>query len=192
MRFFIAIGLPDSVKTSLMAIQPAAGPGIRRVEVANLHLTLHFLGELSDQQYRQVCQSLARIHQEEFTLRVRGLGTFPERGEPRILWAGIEINPRLQSLHEELGETLREAINYQTENRPYAPHITIARLKEGSRLDSITECLNRNREIHLAATPVTQFGVYSSQVLDGVPHYREEAAFLLRKIASGDHRPEQP
>jgi 2'-5' RNA ligase len=127
MRLFIAIELPDEVKTPLGSMQIQI-PGSRWVPREQIHLTLAFLGEVDDTMLTRLTAELSQIRISGFCLRFTTTGCFPDRRRPRVLWVGLEPEPLLESL----AILVRRAVlacNIPQEERPFSPHITLARLK---------------------------------------------------------------
>ena len=126
--YFLVIPLPDEVKGRLVAVQPPALPGMRLVGRGEMHLTLYSLGELAPRYDEAIRKALASVKANAFTITISGVGRFQLEGEPQVLWAGIESSPPLLALHRSIGAVLTDAIGFQPEELPYAPHITLARL----------------------------------------------------------------
>ena len=105
--------------------------GIRWVPETNLHLTVWFLGVVSDARATAVLESLnAPLHVAPFTLHLAGLGAFPPSGPPRVFWMGVaQGRTELAKLHDEIGARL-EPWGFRGEGRPYSAHLTLARVKE--------------------------------------------------------------
>src|SRR3990167_4334870 len=94
MRAFIGISLPDAVRSSLASLQrqlSESGADVKWVEPANLHVTLKFLDEITDDQRRMAEALLGRVAQREhaFTLALGRVGAFPSTSLPRVLWVGL-------------------------------------------------------------------------------------------------------
>ena len=127
MRLFIAIELPDGIKRQLAGMWTDI-PGCRWVAREQIHLTLAFLGEVDDATFKSLTRELARIQAPGFRLRFSGTGCFPDRRRPRVLWVGLEPEPLLSSLAS-LVRTAVLACDIPQEDRPFSPHITLARLR---------------------------------------------------------------
>lgn len=84
-RLFVAADLPDEVRDLLIAVQAAPRAGMRLTPRHELHLTLHFLGEVKDDQLPAIHQTLGKV-------RLEGVGRFPEDGPAQVLWAGVPIS----------------------------------------------------------------------------------------------------
>ena len=140
MRLFVAAHPSDEVRTGAARCADqlrdrlehvGASRGIRWIPPANLHLTVWFLGEVSEPRAGAVLDALRPpIPIAPFRLRVSGFGAFPPSGPPRVLWMGVtEGLQTLALLHEAVGARL-EPWGFRPEGRAYSAHLTIARLKE--------------------------------------------------------------
>lgn len=110
------------------------GAGLRWVPAENLHLTVWFLGEVSDARAAAVLDSLAPpLRAPAFDLQIAGLGAFPPSGPPRVLWLGVVRGvAELAEAHDEVGARLAPW-GFAPEGRAYSAHLTIARVKEPPR-----------------------------------------------------------
>ena len=138
-RTFIAIELSDEARSALLDLQnrlKAVVPPktVRWTAPSSIHLTLHFLGEVAVGQVEPISEAVKTTANgcRPFTLRLAGVGCFPNTRRPRIVWVGVlgKTGPLLD-LHRDLGERLKMAIDYSPESRPYSPHLTIGRVKNG-------------------------------------------------------------
>jgi RNA 2',3'-cyclic 3'-phosphodiesterase len=136
MRVFIAIDLPNDIRTQLKDVQRVLRPlttAARWVAPESIHITLKFLGEVPDKRVGQIDASLAGLTWKRFTIAVHGVGFFPGARSPRVFWAGMDA-PTMQELTEELDARM-EPLGFEREKRTFRPHITLARAK-ASRLDA--------------------------------------------------------
>ena len=103
----------------------------RWVSRANLHLTLVFIGHVADAEVPVLKSSLGPPFEvRPFELRIEGFGTFPASGPLRVIWMGVVAGMReLSLLHSEITARLARE-GHAAEARPYAPHLTIARVKD--------------------------------------------------------------
>jgi 2'-5' RNA ligase len=139
-RLFVALEPPDPVRRRLAALSDelrrAAGRAaddVRWVAPANVHLTLQFLGAVPEERVAAVQAALRDAAREArpLSLAVRGVGGFPNARRPRVLWAGLEgdLAP-LAALVGALGARLAK-LGYPPEDRPFSPHLTLGRAREG-------------------------------------------------------------
>jgi 2'-5' RNA ligase len=133
-RTFIALDLSEAARAALrgeLRRLAQALPDVRFVDPASLHLTLAFLGELDDETLAAVIALAGEVarHAAPFELALAGLGVFGPPAAPRVIWAGVggETRPLL-ALQRRLAAAL-EAEGFPHEQRPFAPHLTLARLK---------------------------------------------------------------
>jgi RNA 2',3'-cyclic 3'-phosphodiesterase len=134
-RTFIAVELPNAARVALQAHitrLSRALPRVRFQSPESLHLTLAFLGELDDEQVDAATQAaiVAASTVSPFTLTVAGLGIFGPPSAPRVLWCGVGGDvPALLRLQAALADRLAAA-GFPREERPFAPHLTLARFKQ--------------------------------------------------------------
>jgi 2'-5' RNA ligase len=178
-RYFIATPLPDEARDRLVAVQPPAVPGMRILAREELHLTLHFLGEVAANDIDTARAALVAVRMNAFTIGLSGVGMFPSKRHAKVLWAGVEANADLTELHRAIGAALTDAIGFRFEDRPYSPHITLARLDDPSPPDVIDRYLEDNWGFVVPYVPIDHFGLYSSRFADNVPKYQEESVFPL-------------
>jgi 2'-5' RNA ligase len=139
MRLFIGIGLPLSIGEALAraarALLPPAHEGSTRVRLTrphDMHITLSFLGHVEPSHLEQIQQSLATLHANPMRLELNGAGIFANGG---ILLAKVKPSPNLLSLAEQVIQAM-ERCGYPREQRPFTPHVTLARNKGRIRLAS--------------------------------------------------------
>jgi len=122
----------ESVKAAISA--HAFARNFRWVPEKNLHITIWFLGEVRDERADAVLNALRPpLAASSIPLAIRGFGTFPPSGSPRVLWMGvIDGLPQLASANAELGGRLAPFgfVSEAAAGRPYSAHLTVARVKE--------------------------------------------------------------
>lgn len=129
-RLFICIELPDYVRAKIETLQRTyrKADGLHWIPGENLHVTLAFLGEVeSEETQRELAKRLTEIQVRPFFLEFGGIGIFPGKGRPRVLWSGVEkADPRLFQLHGKVAQVGLD-LGFEPELRRYSPHVTIAR-----------------------------------------------------------------
>jgi len=128
MRLFIALDLPDTVRSYLSMVQGGL-PGARWVAPESLHLTLRFVGDSSTGLAEDLVIALSRVRADAFDLSLGGLGVFGDRRRARMLWVGAEPSPPLRHLQSKV-EQAAQSVGLEAEHRKFHPHVTIARLKD--------------------------------------------------------------
>ena len=144
MRLFVAVELAPAVAERLDAFgselqrrTAALSPHARVtwIPVGRLHLTVRFIGEVDDAQAAAIGAALGpSLEVPGFELGFEGAGAFPSRGAPRVLWAGISQGLEALKVLEREVSTRLATCGIAREDRPYAPHLTLARVREGARL----------------------------------------------------------
>lgn len=174
-RLFVAVELPDQVKSELARFQPRPAAGLRLVASSQMHLTLHFIGEAD---VDQTIAILAPVECPQFELHVEGLGRFPPRGRANTLWAGVAECEGLNQLHAAVGIALGK-IGFEPESRPYAPHISLARC--GYKVDPniVNDFLERTHDLAISPIVVEGFALFSSTIEEAGPVYRREQWFPI-------------
>src|SRR5947209_111052 len=140
-RTFIALEMPVPVQRVLgQTIERFAQalPALRWIDAAGIHLTLAFLGELDDDRLALAMEATrAAAHDfPAFDYRLTAPGIFGSPQQPRVIWMGVGDQPvaqlhglPLQRLHAILNRELQRR-NFETEKRPFSPHLTLARIKQ--------------------------------------------------------------
>jgi 2'-5' RNA ligase len=139
-RSFIAIELPPEIKAELKRVQAslssAGGNSIKWVEPGNVHLTLKFLGNVAEDRLPAVAQAMqdAAGRTPLIQLKLNGLGAFPNLKKVQVVWIGLSGQLELlQALVRALEENL-EGLGFPLEGRPFAPHLTLARVRDSASL----------------------------------------------------------
>jgi len=127
-RLFIALDVPAAVRDTLVALRDDALDGARWTEPEQSHCTLRFLGDTPDDRLPDLQSALARIDAPPLGLTIAGLTAFPSRRSPRVLVARIAPTDDLMDLQQQVEQTV-QAMGFEPEERPFSPHVTVARLK---------------------------------------------------------------
>lgn len=131
LRTFVALELPAEVKHAVAAAQDRAVRAVRWADPESAHLTLKFLGPTPEDAVARVDRALARAARGTGPLRLRTaeLGCFPDRRSPRVLWLGLDGDlERLGALRDAIEREV-SPLGWPTEPRPFAPHLTLGRLR---------------------------------------------------------------
>ncbi|MFH0831751.1 MAG: RNA 2',3'-cyclic phosphodiesterase [archaeon] len=127
MRCFVALEISDEARVELVKIQKfIAEAGMKLVEQQNLHMTLAFLGELTDAHAGRCRELLKSIKSEKFSAHLGSAGVFPSEYYIRVAWVGLEPEKELRKLHSKIHSALKGTVNLEDR---FEPHITLARIK---------------------------------------------------------------
>ncbi|MEK7803817.1 MAG: RNA 2',3'-cyclic phosphodiesterase, partial [Deltaproteobacteria bacterium] len=133
LRLFIAIELPSNIIDGLRNVQEELKDKSNKLSWAkpeNIHLTLKFLGDTETGKIDRMVNILEGIAGRSFSfeISVKGVGTFPAAGNPRVIWVGIEENKDMLQLYNNIEEGLA-TLGFEKEMRDFKPHITLGRIK---------------------------------------------------------------
>ncbi len=174
-RAFIAIELPQALQAQLGQIitqlQQRTSRAVRWVSPQNIHLTLKFLGNVSPANLNSLTGVLgteAKRHKGlQFT--VGGLGAFPNRLRPRVVWVGVAAPTTLTELQHGVDrETSR--LGYPNEDRDFSPHLTLGRVSQHAtpqEVKSISEALSAIQVGELAVVTVQHIQLFRSDLQPG-------------------------
>jgi 2'-5' RNA ligase len=193
MRTFIAIELEHAIKRPLIRLLREELPRSRDVRWCaenQLHLTLKFLGEVSDTLLPKVCGAAAEASAEvePFSLRISGLGCFPGPRNPRVMWCGVEDPTGGCRKWVERADPLLEELNFKRETRAFTPHITLGRSRNSSGARVIQEALEDVEPPETDEMLVQQVIVFESRLLPGGAQYKPLATVPLGVEARGRTR----
>lgn len=176
MRLFVAVEIPEAIREQLVTLETDV-PGATWVKPQAIHLTLRFLGDGIDPiRLTPIKRALASVKAAPFALTLRGVGRFPPRKNPaRVLWVGLEEQPALLTLQAAVEKALG-AVGFEPEERPFSPHITLARLKGEA---SVERFLQSGSMFSAEPFPVSEYFLISSLLTPAGPKYRHEASFAL-------------
>jgi 2'-5' RNA ligase len=180
MRAFIAIDLPESIQAALgqqRAAFQAVCPDARWTRPEGIHLTLKFLGEISDDQIREATEALTQLTPfESFSVVVKGFGFFPDARRPRVFWVGLEAPPALGELADRV-ESCMEKLGFAREQRSFTPHLTLARFKVPRPQPALQALLAQRGELSLGRFEVSEFFLFESKLSPHGAEYRKIARF---------------
>jgi len=145
MRTFIAIELPEEIRTILGGIQDElkqAQADVKWVKPENIHLTLKFLGEIEQGKVLKIQVILEEIagKNASFNLYLSNLGAFPKPQYPRVIWIGTTNDQQVSEIVKDL-EKQMAMIGLPTESRPFSTHITLGRVRSGLNRKALVEKL---------------------------------------------------
>lgn len=177
-RIFIAINLPEEVKKELAKYQ-GKWPELpaKWISKDNLHITLEFLGNLTDEESGEVCLAVKEVadSHKSFSVNLNKILYGPPRlrlGQaPKMVWAEGEKSEELADLKNDLQEYLLEKISYRPEGKGFVPHITLARILEWEfRKIDLEERPEINEDIDFVIS-VESIEVMESVLKRGGPQY---------------------
>jgi RNA 2',3'-cyclic 3'-phosphodiesterase len=171
-RLFVSIELPGSVRERLAEMDPHLR-GVRWLEPQQMHLTLSFLGNVSGETQETLMEKLRAISWKSFFLPLVGLGTFPGKGWPKIIWIGVGTgHPHLFQLHKRVQEAVLAA-GLEPDLRAFHPHVTLARCRDVSP-ETIRPFLKAHANLDAGMVRIESFHLNSSELgADGSVYTQE-------------------
>lgn len=136
MRLFIALPLPREIEESLgkiiFVLKQKGGGRIKWVAPKNIHLTVKFLGETSEEKLEGIKNAIEQISKKYKVAEcaVDKVGAFPDLVRPRVIWAGLSGDiETLQAIVDDIEEGMA-ALGFPREEKRFKPHLTLGRVKE--------------------------------------------------------------
>jgi 2'-5' RNA ligase len=176
-RTFLAVDVGPAIRASTQLVQQnlaKSGAQVKWVDPSAFHVTVLFLGDVSDTDLAVVCKFATRIAEAEepFTLSVGRLGAFPNLRRPKVLWRGIKegVEP-LTRLHLALQDAALDLGGFRTEERGYTPHLTLGRTQTEDDGQRIAAFLNTYADQSSGSTTVDELLVMTSELLRSGPEY---------------------
>ena len=164
MRLFVAIDIPPEVKDSLRALLDRWKPlaKLNWSPVDNLHITTKFIGEWPEARLDEMKAGLSEVPVPgPIDIEIRGLGWFPNPRHPRVFWAGIEAGELLRDLARATEQATAKR-GVPVEERPYSPHLTLARIRTPVPLHSLREAVSTHESQSFGQFRASAFYLYLS------------------------------
>jgi 2'-5' RNA ligase len=177
LRLFVALDLDDDARRAIAALQQCvvaalgAERWIKTVDPSRMHLTLAFLGEIVEESVPPIVDALSTsINRRPFTAEFQGLGVFPPRGAPRVLWLGVgHGGSEIVQLEREVASRL-ERLGVALEQRPFHPHLTLGRWRTSHPADR-QRVLFAEPRAAVAVVHVDHITLYQSRLSPAGPAY---------------------
>jgi len=175
-RSFLAIELPKLILRKIEGVQGdlrLTHADVRWVSPEKIHLTLKFFGSIEESRIDSIFKSIEEPIQSTlpFSLKVRGVGAFPQMKNPRVIWMGlVEEREALTSLQKQI-ETQLEKIGFQPEDRPFHPHLTLGRMKSSRGKDELVGRMEKHKEEEFGDLRVERVVLFKSDLRPSGPIY---------------------
>jgi 2'-5' RNA ligase len=186
-RTFLALDIDEAVRDGLVSAVgdfPADGSKVRWVARQNLHVTLKFLGDVSDGELAGVCDAVAAAagQVEPFECGVRGLQAVPPNAKVRMVWAEVhEPAGRMAAMFVLLEEALKD-LSFEPEGRQFHPHITLGRVSFTKQPRELLAAAARHAETDFGTTLAGAVVVYASELSPRGPIYTPMARGHFRTV----------
>lgn len=170
MRTFVAVEISnDQVINMISKFQLEINVNAKPVKPQNLHFTLQFLGEISEEKIKEVIIALKKIEFSRFSIQFIGVGGFPNRKFPRIIWIGTDTNGgnALNNLAKKVEDAL-SPLDLK-KDKPFKPHITIFRIK--NKIQNISKELQKFESFEFGNQDIASFKIKQSVLTSNGPIY---------------------
>lgn len=184
-RSFLAIELPRMILKKIEEVQEdlkLSRADVRWVSPEKIHFTLKFFGNIEESKVETIAQAIGEpVHSTpSFSLSVRGMGGFPHLKNPRVIWMGLMdgkgmLGPFQKQLETELGK-----LGFESEKRPFQPHLTLGRVNSGRGRDELIGRMEKYREEAFGELRVERVILFKSDLRPSGPIYTP-----LREIKLG-------
>ena len=172
MRTFVAVEISnESVIDSIRDFQSKISLQAKPVQPQNLHFTLQFLGEISEEICEKIKQNLKTIEFQSFKINFKGVGAFPNMRSPRVVWVGVdEVGGKmLEKLAKEVENVLKPLGFFS--DKPFKSHITIFRIK--NKIGNISKDLENFGDFEFGTQIVSNFKLKQSVLTPKGPIYSD-------------------
>jgi 2'-5' RNA ligase len=195
MRLFLALDIDDAIRERITRFVDGVrnfAPDARWMQPESLHVTLKFIGEQPEAIVEKIKQAMATVSAASTQIHFRGYGFFPTSKSARVFWIGMASGPELVALAAAIDDTM-PSLGIPKEDRPFSPHITLARGRRASgsprisSKDGPSRIFQRLQE-KLSALSVPEFGtmtpreffLYQSHLSPKGSKYTKLASFSLQ------------
>jgi RNA 2',3'-cyclic 3'-phosphodiesterase len=191
MRLFVALDVPADVRHAvgelIGRLKPACR-GARWVRGEGIHITLKFIGHVSDQdadKVEAIRTSLAKVHSDApVEVRFRGLGFFPNERRPRVAWCGVQSSPNLAPLAAAI-EAALEPLGIECESRAYAPHLTLARISRPEGVAPLVREAEKLKDHDFGGARESEFHLFNSITKPTGAEYAKIETYSFVREAKG-------
>ena len=171
MRTFVAIEVSDqNVLNSIHQVQSELNIKAKPVELHNMHFTVQFLGEVSEEMVGKISDALSSLEFSSFSISFVGIGVFPKPSFPRVIWIGVDEG--INKL-EKLAEIIRAKLS-QLEFSPdkkFKPHITIFRVK--NKIEDVSNKLEKFSVYPFGKQTISEIKLKKSELTPNGPIYTD-------------------
>jgi RNA 2',3'-cyclic 3'-phosphodiesterase len=174
-RCFIAIEIPDAnslTKFNHLLNKDFANSDIKWVKPENMHLTLVFLGEITDEQVEAAIKVLRSVSENynPFVCELKGFGSFGTKNNPTVLWIGIDVSKPLLELKNRLDSGLKSS-GYKINENKYRPHLTLGRVKLFKNHNELDQLTGKYKDYLFLTFTVFRLILFESKLSSQGPAY---------------------
>jgi 2'-5' RNA ligase len=180
MRLFVAVDISDETRAQVVRVRDAmvralssvrTPPRVTWVKPENAHVTLRFIGEAPESTVEALAQAVGRgFDVAPFAIGWATVGTFPGGRSPRVIWLGAASGAAdLTALADAVNHRLEPVLG-PAESRPFAPHLTVGRVKDPGKGVDWPSLVGQVRAGH-TVSPIDRVTLYQSRLSPRGPTY---------------------
>ncbi len=184
-RSFLAFELPQDIRKVVVQVSGELRKSpldVRWVKPKNIHLTVVFLGNIREDEIPSLRDAAEKVclSFDPFSVSLKGVGCFPNRRKPRVLWVGLDGDiERMGSLRDSLQESLRP-FGVKQEKRAFRPHLTLGRFRRiGKALKHLEALIAEHESLTTPECPLNELILFRSDLKPSGAVYSKIAAFPL-------------
>jgi 2'-5' RNA ligase len=175
-RSFLAIELPNPILKKIEEVQGdlrSTRADVRWVNPEKIHLTLKFFGNIEESRIDLILKSIEEPVRNTlpFSLRVLGVGAFPNLKNPRVVWMGLVDGKDVLTSFQKQIENQLGKIGFQSEDRPFHPHLTLGRMKSSRGKEDLVGRMEKHKEEEFGDLPVERVVLFKSDLRPTGPIY---------------------
>ena len=190
LRTFIAVDIPPAIQKTIQykieMLRKAIGNSIRWVPVQNIHLTLKFLGDVSQNDVDKLTQMLRTESDTHasFDITIGGLGSFPNSKRARVVFIRTQAPAELDALQRGI-ESATTRLGFEADTRPFSPHLTVGRVRghiTAPEQEKIRKILEETKIDSVGTARVDSIHLYKSELKPGGSVYTKLFSAPLKTI----------
>lgn len=181
-RAFLAVDLDDDLKPKINRIIKqfkGIDANIKYVDLANLHFTLKFFGDIDVDGIDLLSQRISDVvaQFEPFDIKIKGCGAFPNTNHIKVIWVGIEDDAVLKDLHDKLDAEFKK-LGFELD-RKFSSHLTIGRMKSAKNKDKVKSEIESFGDAEIGGMKVERIILKKSTLKASGPIYDDIKVFEL-------------
>jgi len=171
MRTFVAIDVnSQNILNSIRQVQSELNIKAKPVELQNMHFTVQFLGEVSEEMIRKISGALSSLEFSPFSISFVGIGVFPKPSFPRVLWIGTDEGVNELEKLAEMIRTKLSQLGFHPDKK-FKPHVTIFRIK--NKIEGIPDKLEKFSSHYFGRQMISEIKFKKSELTPNGPVYTD-------------------
>lgn len=181
-RAFLAIDLDDDLKPNINKVIKEfkkTNANIKYVDLANLHLTLKFFGDIDTEGIDLLSQKISGVVSqfEPFDIKIKGCGAFPNNNHIKVIWVGLEEDDILRDLHDKLDVEFKK-LGFEADKK-FSSHLTIGRMKSAKNKNDVKSTIESLGDVEIGEMKVEKIILKKSTLKASGPIYEDINIFEL-------------